>query len=102
MEPDTQAQLKEILALTRENNEYLRVINSRERTRTILRVFYWTLIIGATVGSYYLIQPLINTYLGSTSSLLNSLQSIQKAGTSLPNSEDIQKAIQNFKIPGTQ
>jgi hypothetical protein len=61
-------ELEEIKQLTKENNKMLHSIQRRARVGVIMRVIYWTVILGAAVGAFYFVQPYIdevtNTYKG--------------------------------------
>jgi len=97
MDQETKVVLGEILQITRENNEHLRVINNRARFHSVLKFFYWAVIIALTVGAYYWIQPYLNLLLASYSGLTSQLDTLQKAGSSLPDAETLKNLLEKFK-----
>lgn len=62
------------------------------RISNILRIFYWVIIIGLSVGAYYFIQPyttlLLNVASGDISNIQNASNSLrellQTSSSSLP------------------
>ncbi len=57
MNPQEKQLLEESVALSRENNKILRKMLSIERWARVARIIYWIILIGASVGAYYYIQP---------------------------------------------
>ena len=51
---------KELLELTRENNKILRKMRRAQKIASYVRAFYWLVIIGVTVGSFYFLQPYVS------------------------------------------
>ena len=49
--------LDDLIKLTRENNEILHGMRRHQRFASFVRALYWVVIIGVSVGSYYLVQP---------------------------------------------
>ncbi|MEK7606261.1 MAG: hypothetical protein AAB458_01535 [Patescibacteria group bacterium] len=64
MNPEEQKMLQEALALSRENNEILKKLYRSTMWGHALRALYWILIIGITVGTFYFLQPYVNTLQG--------------------------------------
>lgn len=60
MTPDEKSLLERTYRLSVENNEILRSIRRGNRWSMAMRLLYWAVIIGASVGAYYFIQPYIN------------------------------------------
>ena len=60
MDPESKKLLEETLKLAKENNDILHSMRRSMRIQRIMSILYWVLIIGSTVGAYYLIAP----YLG--------------------------------------
>jgi hypothetical protein len=85
MTPEEKSLLERTARLAEENNKILRSLQRSKRWGTIIHIIYWVIIIGLSVGSYFAIQPLLNTIpalLGATQSnpslandLLQQLQS---------------------------
>ena len=69
-------ELKELLELTRDNNKLLHKIRRHAIIGSILRLFYWAIILGGPIVIYYyFLQPylgqLIETYSGIQSGVQN-------------------------------
>ena len=60
MDPRDRDMLKRALSLAEENNDLLKGMRRRMRIGFFFKVFYWVLILGATFGAYYFIQPYID------------------------------------------
>jgi hypothetical protein len=58
MSDETDKKLDEILAETRENNKLLRSMVRSARLGRIMSLLYYLVIIAATVGAFYYVQPL--------------------------------------------
>jgi len=69
MTPEEQKMLKRTYVLAQKNNEILDKLHRSMRNRRILRVFHWVIIIGLALGSFYFVQPYLETVLGTYSSL---------------------------------
>lgn len=61
--------IKKTFRLAEENNKILRKMRSSMRWGRALRILYWIIIIGATVGAFYYIQPYIDQLMGVYSGL---------------------------------
>jgi hypothetical protein len=70
MSPEEKELLRRSIALAEENNDILRSIQRSMRLARLMTVLYWVVIIGASVGAFYLIQP----YLKSVSDLYGGSQ----------------------------
>ncbi|MFA6459247.1 MAG: hypothetical protein WCV79_02530 [Candidatus Paceibacterota bacterium] len=64
MTPEEKSLLERTYKLVEENNAMLRSVRRSSRITMILRGAYWLVIIGASIGAYYLIQPYIDFMLG--------------------------------------
>ncbi len=60
MNPEEKSMLQEALELSRENNKILRQMRRISRIGGIVKILYWTLIIGLSFGAYYFIQPYVD------------------------------------------
>ncbi|HEY4518541.1 MAG TPA: hypothetical protein VJG48_02850 [Candidatus Paceibacterota bacterium] len=69
---------KELLELTRENNKILRSLRAHNRWATFSHIVYWLVIIGVSVGTFYYLQPYLET-------LLKTYQQIQSTIDKIPN-----------------
>jgi hypothetical protein len=70
MNPNDKELLEKTYELAKENNHILRGMKRSGRWSAIFRIFYWILIIGASLGAYVYVQPYINP-------LLNTYKNIQ-------------------------
>lgn len=73
MTPDEQRQLKEALELSRANNILLRKMWRAVQWGRAIKGLYWIVIIGIAIGSFYFLQPYIDTL----ESLYGGLQGAQ-------------------------
>lgn len=93
MTPEEHSLLKKTYGLVEENNKMLHSMRRMNRISTLFRVFYWVVIIGASVGAYYLIQP----YVESGLSLYKSAQSaIQEQMTTVQNISNTVNGAKNL------
>lgn len=79
MSPDEKQLLQKTLELTEENNKILRHMRSSNRWSATIRIFYWILIIGVSVGAFYYLQPyldLAKKLYGSSQTDLNQIQNV--------------------------
>ncbi len=81
MDPEVKQLLEENLRLSKENNVLLTKIRSVQRWSQISRIFYWFIIIGASLGAFYYLKPylgnLVNIYSGGVSGV-NNISDITK------------------------
>ena len=79
MTPEEHELLKRSIALSEENNDILRGIQSSMRWSRFVSVIYWLIIIGISVGAWYFVQPYLvkveGLYNGAESQL-NSVQNV--------------------------
>lgn len=79
MTPEERSLLENIAAMTAENNEILRGMRRNERIRVSMRVVYWIVIIGLSVGAYYVVEPYIKKAFGLYDEATSQLQNIQQS-----------------------
>jgi hypothetical protein len=75
MNPEERKMLEETRALAIENREILRSIQRVLRVNAVFKALYWVIIIGATFGAYYFIQPYINILNGGFTEMTGERQS---------------------------
>lgn len=86
MTPEERSLLERTYKMAEENNEILRGIRSSNRWSATLRIIYWLVLIGASIGAYYYLQP----YLVNAISLFNQSQSIiNDAKSNLPDNSQL-------------
>jgi hypothetical protein len=75
MSPEERALLNKSVELAEDNHRMLKALHRSMRTRRIMSIIYWVLIIGSTVGAWYFVQPyvdqVISTYTGAKSNFEN-------------------------------
>ena len=76
MNPEERALIEETLAISRENNNILKSMRRSARLGRIMQITYWLLIIGASVGAYYFIQPYIEQLLGVYSGVQDGVMKV--------------------------
>ncbi len=64
MSPEEKELLNRAVVLGEENNRMLRSIERSIRIGRIFKIIYWVIIIGSTVGAFYLVQPYFESLLG--------------------------------------
>ncbi|MFC1720836.1 hypothetical protein ACFL0K_01125 [Patescibacteria group bacterium] len=89
IDPELRRMLDENLELSRENNKLLHKLHRTVLWGRVFRVLYWTVIIGAAMGAYYFVQPMIDGLLQTYQGLLGGVEGVQKAGESIPNLGDL-------------
>jgi hypothetical protein len=67
MNPEERKMLEETRALAIENRDILRSIQRTLRVSAVFKALYWIIIIGATFGAYYFIQPYVDILNGGFS-----------------------------------
>jgi hypothetical protein len=97
MDPETKKMLEENLRLSKENNDILKKMVRIHRWTQIYRVIYWVLILGASFGAYYFIQPYIDSLLNYYGSVSDSVDTIKKVGTSVPDLKHVQDLLNQMQ-----
>ena len=93
MDEESTKDLNKVLDLVKENNKMLRKIRRGQKRSQIVRIAYWLIIIGISVGAYYYIQPYINMlqdFTGEARDTLDNIKNIQnEAGNAVDNIRDL-------------
>lgn len=74
MEPEEREMLKKTLKLSQENNEILHSIRRSMFWSRMVRGIYWIVIIGATIGIYYYIEPYIDNAINAYGNVKGDLK----------------------------
>ena len=82
MDSDLKKAVEESLELSRENNKILRRMQSNLRWGRAFRIFYWVIIIGSMLGTYYYFQPFFEDLLKRYNSVMSTFSQLQKTGSS--------------------
>jgi len=85
MTPEEKDLLTKTAKFAEENNKILRGIRRSSRFSFFFRVFYWIIILGSLLASYYAIQPYINPVKKAVSDLQNNLDTVKNATNRLIN-----------------
>jgi hypothetical protein len=80
MENEIKKLLIENLEIAKENNNYLRKIDRRQRVSTYWKVFLFILTVGSALGLYYFLDPYIQTLSDSYGQIKNQIQSFNNFG----------------------
>ena len=84
----TDREMRELLELTRENNKLLHKMRRHAIIGSIMRLFYWTLILGGPIVLYYyFLQPYIDQLLEVYSGVQSGVDDVQKIGESFKSGE---------------
>ena len=85
MNPNEKELLEKTAKLAEENNHILKGIRSSNRWSTFFRIFYWTIIIGVSVGAFYFIQPYIDVATKAYKGIQGDLSKVKSVVNSIPN-----------------
>jgi len=85
VDPESKKLLEETFVLTQENNSMLRSMKRSMRWARIMRIIYWVIIVGVSVGAYYFIQPYINQLLGVYSGAKSNFDNVGSVLKNLTN-----------------
>lgn len=94
MEPNIDARLKSIEEKLDKNQELLNRIRRVQRNGQLFKIFYWVLIILATFGAFYYIQPYLNSLVETYTGIKDTQNSIQNSFSDIDN---INNLINQFK-----
>ena len=84
----TDREMRELLELTRENNKLLHKMRRHAIIGSIMRLFYWTLILGGPIVLYYyFLQPYIDQLLEVYSGVQSGVDDVKKIGESVKSGE---------------
>jgi hypothetical protein len=79
MDEETRKFVVENLELARENNRLLQQMRRSQKISSAMRVLYWLVILGASIGAFYAFQPYLdqlkNVY-GGANDVLQGFQQI--------------------------
>ena len=83
MTPEERKMLEETVTLSRENNVILRKIRRSALMSSFFRILYIVIILGLTVGSYYLALPYIDQVKGLYGNVQDTVGKVQGVGGGL-------------------
>lgn len=90
MTPEERQLLERVANQVDENNQILRGIRRTQRFSTIVKIGYWVLIIGLSLGAFYFIQPYVNMLKGVSS---GNLDKVLDSQSSADNISDFLKSL---------
>lgn len=98
MEParETEEELKELLDMTRENNEILHGMRRRERIGNIFKIVYVSFIILSFYGAYVFAEPYIKQFKDILNNAQKTQTGISSAVKDVGGAVGLNPAIQNF------
>ena len=83
MDPESKQLLEKTYSLVEENNKILHKMRHAQKVASFMRIVYWLLIIGISIGAFYFLQPYVNKlekFIGSTGISIDQLKGL----TNLP------------------
>jgi hypothetical protein len=81
---DTEKELFEIKKLVEENNKILHGMRRKSRFATFFYIIKWTVIAFIAFGVYTFVQPIINTFMASYNTVVESADQIRDIKDSMP------------------
>ena len=93
MDPNTNQLLRDILEKTEENSKLLHKMHRSILWGRAFRIFYWTLIIGGSIGAYFYLSPYLQTLFDTYQSLLTG---VEKINTTAGQAPDIGALLKKF------
>jgi hypothetical protein len=97
MDQETKQLLEENLKLSKENNVMLSSLIRAKKLNTVYKVVYWSLIIFVTIGSYYFIQPYIESLMSLYTGGAADMSSIGNLKDTLGNQQQIDELLKQLK-----
>lgn len=93
MNPDEKAMLKEAIQLSRDNNDILKGLRSRNRWATFFRILYWAVVLSIVFGAYYYLQPVISAFSQAFGGISDGVGQVTSLISSLPDVTTINNAL---------
>lgn len=76
MTPEERHLLEETLTLSKENNKMLRKMYSIARWARVARIIYWLVLVGASIGAFYYVQPYLEQLLSVYTGIQDGVQKV--------------------------
>ncbi|MBP6857804.1 MAG: hypothetical protein KBC11_01265 [Candidatus Pacebacteria bacterium] len=89
MDPNIDARLKSIEEKLEKNTEILTRIRRVQKNSQLFKIFYWTIILLATFGAFYYIQPYLNQLVETYTGVQNSQEQIKSSFADFGSINDI-------------
>lgn len=87
MDELSKSEIRELLELTRENNELLKGVHKRARWSMFFFVFRWAITFGLLIGAYYYVEPYVDMAKDAYQNTSNILRGVQASSDSVKNSD---------------
>lgn len=97
MDDELKTLIKENLALTRETNELLHKMHSAQKWARFLRILYWVVIIGISVGAFYYLSGPFNALIDAYRGLLGGIEKAEQGMSSLPDASSFQNLLNKIR-----
>jgi len=85
LEKDERALLERVARLCEENKKGIKKIERQLFISRVIRIVYWTVIIGAAIGVFYFIEPLATELINAYRSITGSGVPVEHATEVFPN-----------------
>lgn len=76
MDIEERQKLHRILEVSEENNQMLKTMLRNMRWGRLIKGVYWVIIIGASIGAFYFVQPYFDGILGAYGGAKSSFESL--------------------------
>ena len=83
MSPEEKSLLERTYKMAEENNEILRSIRNSTRWSIAFKIIYWTVILGFSFGAYYFIQPYLDTLMGISGQVKDSVNGVNSVTSTI-------------------
>lgn len=97
MDQELRKEIEENRALIKENQKLIKKIHRSMVVGRVMSVLYWIVIIGASVGAYYFIQPYIDSALGAYTNVKTGFGAAQDVGDSVTDFGSIDSILNNLE-----
>ncbi len=84
MDPESKKLLQDTFTLAEDNNKMLHTIRRGQKWTSFLRVVYWIIIIGVSIGAFYFLQPYVDQMKGLIDTTQKTLNQYKNLPSSLP------------------
>ena len=91
MDPEMRIMVRDLLELTKENNAMLHKMHRGLFWGRVFSLFYWLIVAGGFVASYYYLEPYINSAISTYEKVSTGAQ---KSNTMMQDFEKMYKAMQ--------
>jgi len=97
MDPELKKEIRENRELIEENQRLIKKIHRSVVVGRLMSIMYWVLIIGASVGAYYFIQPYIDATIGAYDNVKTGFDAAKDVQNSISEFGNIESILNNFE-----